>query len=515
MSVAGITSRAPEPARPGRSVAGRRYRHPMTSVDAVVVGAGPNGLAAGLVLAAAGLQVEVFEAESRIGGGARTSELTLPGYLHDVCSAVHPMALASPFFRAYDLARHGVQLGNPEVAYAHPLDGGRAGIAWRDLDRTVAGLGVDGPAWRRYFGPLVRRWEAVTELLLSDLRSVPGELPSAVRVLGRVLEQASPGWNLRFRGPVAPALLTGVAAHAICPPRGIAPAGAGVILGTLAHAVGWPIPLGGSQTIVDALAASLRERGGVLHTGRRISSLRELPSAKAVLLDLTPRGLLQLADGRLPSGYAGWLGRYRYGNAACKVDFALSGPVPWANPDCARTATLHLGGSRAEIAASEAEVAAGRHASRPYVLVAQPGVVDSSRAPAGQHTLWSYAHVPAGSTVDQGELVTAQIERFAPGFRDLITHRSVSTAAQASGYNANYIGGDIAAGAVTPWQLVMRPVPRWDPYRTPLPGTYLCSSATPPGPGVHGMPGLHAAARALRQVFGDARDPLGLLRALP
>ncbi len=483
--------------------------------DVVIVGSGPNGLAAAVVLAAAGLSVEVFEAQATPGGGARTAALTLPGHQHDVCSAVHPMALASPFFRAYDLAKHGVSLGQPEIAYAQPLDGGRAALAWRDLDRTCADLGRDGPAWRSLFGPLVDHWPAVVELLLSDIRTLPADLRTTARVATRLLEQASPAWNQRFRADLAPALLTGVGTHAIAPPRGIGPAGAGLILGTLAHAVGWPIPLGGSQTLVDALMRSLNNLGGQVTVNHPITDLSELPPSRAVLLDLTPRALLRLAGPRLPSGYAGWLRRYRYGNAACKVDFALNAPVPWAHPDCARAGTLHLGGTRAEMVATEAQVKAGQHSDRPYVLVSQPAVVDLSRAPLGQHTLWTYAHVPAGSTVDLGEAVTAQIERFAPGFRDVITHRAVIPAAQAERHNANYIGGDIAAGAVTPWQLLLRPVPRWDPYRTPLAGVYLCSAATPPGPGVHGMSGVHAARRTLRQVFGDRRDPLALVRSIP
>ncbi len=491
------------------------------TIDAVVVGAGPNGLAAAVTLASAGLQVEVVEAEPTVGGGARTAELTLPGYRHDVCSAVHPMAVASPFFRAFDLAGRGVQMLHPEVAYAQPLDGGRAGLAWPDLGRTADGLGVDGDAWRRLLGPLAERWESVVGLLLSDFRTLPGgvgALPGALGAAGRLgyrlLEQGGPAWNSRFRGEVAPALLTGVSAHAIAPPRGLAPAGAGLLLGALAHAVGWPIPRGGSQAVVDALARVVTQHGGVIRTGHRVSSLADLPPARAVLLDVTPRSLLQLADGHLPAGYAAWLRRFRYGNAACKVDFALSGPVPWAAPGCDLAGTLHLGGTRPETVGTEADVAAGRHPERPYVLVSQPGVVDDSRAPQGQHTLWTYAHVPAGSTLDQGEAVTRQIERFAPGFRDVVRHRSVITAAEQSRHNANYVGGAISGGATSPWQMVMRPAPRWDPYRTPLPATYLCSASTPPGPAVHGMAGLHAARRALRQVFGDRRDPLELIRGL-
>jgi phytoene dehydrogenase-like protein len=481
-------------------------------IDAVVVGSGPNGLAAAVVLAAAGLEVEVLEAAETVGGGARTAELTLPGFRHDVCSAVHPMGLASPFFRAFDLVGRGVEMLQPEIAYAQPLDGGRAGLAWPDLGRTVDALGVDGPAWRELFEPLAGRWPSVVDLLMSDLRSVPRDLVTAGRLGARIVEQGSPAWNRRFTGDVAPALLTGLSAHAIMPPRGLAPAGAAMLLGALAHGVGWPIPRGGSQGIVDAMVTAVVAGGGRVRTGEPVTSLGQLPPARAVLLDVSPRGLLGIAGDRLPAPYARWLRRFRYGSGVCKVDFALSGPVPWAASGCDRAGTLHLGGTRAEMQFTEGEVAAGRHPARPYVLAAQPGVVDPSRAPEGRHTLWTYAHVPAGSTLDLGEGVTDQVARFAPGFRDLVLHRSVVTAAQEEVRNANYVGGDIASGATTPWQMVMRPVPRWDPYRVPLDGVYLCSSSTPPGPGVHGMGGVHAAKRALRQVFGDRRDPLALVR---
>ncbi|MEV1333626.1 NAD(P)/FAD-dependent oxidoreductase [Micromonospora costi] len=482
-------------------------------VDVVVVGSGPNGLAAALVLAGAGLDVVVYEGAGTAGGGLRTEQLTLPGFWHDVCSAVHPMAVASPFFRAFDLPAHGVELMQPDVAYAHPLDGGRAGLAWRDLERTAAGLGRDGPAWRSLFEPLAARWQPLVDLAMSDYRSPPGDLGSAVRLAARVVEQGSPLWGVRFRGDVAPALLTGVGAHTIAPPRALAPAGAGLLLGTLAHAVGWPLPRGGSRAIAAALLAELSRRGARVVTDHPVDSLAALPAARAVLLDVAPRGLLKLAGADLPRGYARQLRRYRHGGAACKVDFALSGPVPWAAEGCDRAGTLHLVGSRAEAVRAEREVAAGRHADRPYVLAVQPGVVDPGRAPAGRHVLWTYAHVPNGSTTDVSDAVVAQLERFAPGFRDLVLARHVVTAAGEETRNPNYVGGDISGGATTLWQLVARPVPRWDPYRTPLPGVYLCSASTPPGQAVHGMAGLHAAGRVLRQRFGIAADPLDLVRA--
>ncbi|WP_405115462.1 NAD(P)/FAD-dependent oxidoreductase [Micromonospora sp. NBC_01405] len=481
-------------------------------LDAVVVGSGPNGLAAALVLASAGLTVQVYEAADTIGGGTRTEELTLPGFWHDVCSAVHPMALGSPFFRAFDLAAHGVRLRQPEIAYAHPLDGGRAALAWRDLDRTADGLGRDGAAWLSLLGPLVRRWKGVVDTAMSDLRGMPGD-PLAALLLGmRTLEQGTPVGATRFRGEEAAALMAGVAAHAIAPPRRLAPAGAGLLLATLGHSVGWPIPVGGSRTITDAMVTRLRQLGGRVVTGVRIDDLAELPPARAVLLDVSPAGLLRIAGKRLPAGYARRLRSFRYGGAACKVDFALAGPVPWAEPNCASAGTLHLVGSAAEAQAAETAVLRGRHPDRPYVLAVQPGVVDPSRAPAGRQVLWTYAHVPNGSPRDVSGQIVAQVERFAPGFRDLILATHVVPAARAAAHNPNYVGGDISGGAVTPWQLVMRPVPRWDPYRTPLPGVYLCSASTPPGPAVHGMSGLHAAGRALRHRFGVRTDPLDLLR---
>ncbi|WP_227980325.1 phytoene desaturase family protein [Nocardia spumae] len=478
--------------------------------DAVVVGSGPNGLAAAVVLARAGLEVAVFEAAESAGGGSRTAELTLPGFQHDLCAGAHPMASASPFFRAFDLAAHGVELLRPDISYGHPLDGGAAAVAWRDLDRTVDGLGRDGAAWRGLFEPLVRRWDAVVELAMSDLRHPPRDPATAVRFGRRLLEQSTPMWDLRFRDEPAAALFTGVSAHAITPPRAFAAAGVALLLGTLAHVEGWPIPRGGSQAIADAMMADIRRHGGRVHPGHRVDSLDEFGAARAILLDTAPTELLRIA--RLPRAYRNRLQRYRFGAAACKVDFALSGPVPWRAAELAAAGTVHVVGTRAEAVAAERTIAAGRHAPRPYVLVIQPGVVDDSRAPAGHRTLYAYAHVPNGSDRDVSAEIIAQIDRFAPGFRDLIEHTHVRTAARMPDHNANYVGGDIAAGAMSLWQTIFRPTPRWNPYRTPLSGVYLCSAATPPGPGVHGMCGLHAATHVLRDRFGIRTDPYTLLR---
>ncbi len=477
----------------------------MSNIDAVVVGSGPNGLAAAVILARAGLSVTVFERESTIGGGARTEELTLPGFLHDVCSGVHPMALASPFFRAFGLAER-IDLIVPELSYAQPIEPGRSALAWRDLDRTAEGLGVDGPAWRRLLGPLSRRADALAELTSSTMFRVPRH-PLLLAGFGlRTIEQGFSSWNARFREDDAPALLTGVIAHAIRPLPGMSAAAAGLVLAAHAHAAGWAIPRGGSGSIVTALADDLRAHGGTIVTDTPIGALAELPPAKAVLLDTTPRAFLEIAGAAVPSRYARTLRSFRYGNAVAKVDFALSGPVPWVDARLSDAGTLHLGGTRAQLAAAERDVAAGRLGERPYVMVSQPSQFDDSRAPGGNHTLWTYTHVPAGSRDDRRDSVIESIERFAPGFRDLILATSSRTAHDLELHNPNYIGGDIAAGDVGLVQLLKRPT-MGEPWRTPVPGVYLCSSSTPPGPGVHGLGGWNAARSALKHEFGITELP--------
>jgi len=473
---------------------------------ATVVGSGPNGLAAAVVLARAGISTTVYERAATIGGGARTAELTLPGFHHDLGSAVHPLAVSSGFFRRFGLADR-IELRTPEISYAHPLDGRPPAIAYRSLERTAAGLGVDGAAWNRLFAPLVERAQEVARFTGSSLLRMPRHPLTTVLFGLRALEQGSAAWNLRWRDAAAPALLSGVAAHSVRPLPSLSTAGTALALATAGHAGGWPIPVGGSQAIVDALADDLRAHGGVIETGAEITDLAQLPANDVTLLDLTPLDLVRLAGDRLPEGYRRRMLAYRYGDAVAKVDFALSGPVPWRDPELRGAPTLHLGGTRDRIAAAEAAIARGQHADDPYLLVSQPSVLDDTRAPAGQHVLWTYTHVPHGSTVDQTEAITRQIERWAPGFRDVILASTSATALDMQAQNPNYIGGDIATGAATLWQLAARPTLALDPWRTPAPGVYLCSSATPPGPGVHGLAGAYAARSALRHEFGIERLP--------
>ncbi|MBT2248265.1 NAD(P)/FAD-dependent oxidoreductase [Arthrobacter sp. BHU FT2] len=477
--------------------------------DVNVVGAGPNGLAAAAVMARAGLSVEVYEAGTAIGGGTRTSELMQPGHFHDVCSAVHPMALESPFFRAFELSRR-VELISPELSYGSPLDGGRAALAWRSLDRTAYELGRDGAAYRQLLAPLVARIDGIMDFTQNQLLRIPRD-PLAAAIFGlRTAEQGTPLWNLRFREEKAPALLAGVASHPISHQPSLAAAGAGLMLSALGHAQGWPIPRGGSMVIAEALAQDIRAHGGTIHTSTPVDRLADLPSARATLLNVSPRGLVRMAGDSLPARYRSSLESFRYGNGACKVDFILSGPVPWQAAGLADAGTVHVGGTREELARSENDVAAGRHPERPYVLVSQPSRFDAGRAPDGRQTLWTYCHVPAGSTRDMTAAVTAQLERYAPGFRDLVLQSHAVSAAGLADYNRNYIGGDFSAGAMDLRGLVQRPVVSPVPWRTPLRGVYLCSSSTPPGPGVTGMPGLHAATYALKDIFGLPVPELGL-----
>jgi phytoene dehydrogenase-like protein len=471
----------------------------VTRPDAVVVGSGPNGLAAALTLARAGLSVEVYEGADTPGGGCRTDALTLPGFVHDVCSAVHPMLVASPFFRGVGLSSLGVRLRTPQVAFAHPLDGGRAAAVMGTVEETMAHLGRDGRTYRRMVGALVPDIDPIVDLSLSPLRSVPPH-PLAVARFG--LFGLLPATTLarRFSTDEGQALLAGVAAHAMRPLTAPLTGAFGLLLATLAQAVGWPVVEGGSAGIVEALVSRLESLGGTIVTGRWVRSIDELPDARAVLLDVTPRQLIAMAGSALPARERRALARYRYGPGICKVDWALDGPVPWEADVCRRAVTVHVAGTLDEVAFAESEVAAGRVPDRPYCIVVQPGVVDPTRAPAGQQTLWAYCHVPSGAPIDMTEQIERQIERFAPGFRDRILARATSTADQVEAHNPNYVGGDITGGASTLRQTIARPTLRWNPYRTGADGVYLCSSSTPPGGGVHGMCGLGAARTVLRDL---------------
>ena len=478
----------------------------MSSPDAVVVGSGPNGLAAALTLARAGLSVDVYEGCGTPGGGCRTEELTLPGFRHDVCSAVHPLAAASPFFRGAGLAGQAVRFRTPRIAFAHPLDGGRAGTVLSSVEETAGALGADAGAYRRLFEPLVRDAELIVPAALAPLRSVPAH-PLAMARFGLTGLLPADWLARRFVTEEARALLAGAAAHSMLPLTAPLSGAYGLLLTTLAHAVGWPVVEGGTARLVDALVDALEAAGGRVITDRWVRSLGELPPARAVLLDVSTRQLIELAGDRLPARYRRGLARFRYGPGACKVDWALAGPVPWQAGACREAVTLHLGGTIEEVAASEAEVAAGRHPERPYCIVVQPGAVDATRAPAGRHTLWAYCHVPPGSTVDMTARIERQIERFAPGFGDLVLGRATVTAAEAERHNPNYVGGDINGGAATLRQTLGRPTFGWNPYRTGIRGVYLCSASTAPGGGVHGMCGNGAARTALADLGARTRRP--------
>jgi phytoene dehydrogenase-like protein len=470
---------------------------------AVVVGAGPNGLVAAIMLARAGWQVTVFEAAERPGGGTRTEELTLPGVLHDVCSAIHPLAVGSPAFREIashaPLDAHGLEWIHSEVPLAHPLEGGRCAVLHRSVDETADGLGTDAKAYRRLFDRFVTDGFDLTDGLLSPL-SIPPKHPIALARYGAVgILPAHMVARRSFDTDEAQALFAGLAGHSILSLKAPVTAGYGLMLGGLAHLVGWPLARGGSQQIADALVSVLVSLGGQVECDRRIASLDELPAADAVLLDLTPRQVLAVAGDALPNRYRKALSRYRYGAGVFKLDWALDGPIPWANADCARAATVHLGGTLEQITASEAEVQAGGHPERPYVLLSQPSLFDATRAPAGIQAVWAYCHVPNGSTVDMTDRIEAQVERFAPGFRDRIIGRHAMNTEAVEAHGANYIGGDINGGVADLRQFVRRPTIGLHPWKTPIDQVYLCSSSTPPGGGVHGMCGWHAAREVMRE----------------
>ncbi|MBV9512512.1 MAG: NAD(P)/FAD-dependent oxidoreductase [Mycobacteriaceae bacterium] len=480
-------------------------------LDVVVVGSGPNGLAAAVIFAAAGLSVEVVESQPGPGGGCRTVELDLSVPLrHDLCSAVHPMAAASEFFERFGLTERGVELAQPEAAYAHPLDGGRAAIAYPSLDRTVAELGDDdGRLFRRVMAPLVEAVTAVRDLGLSDMRRVPATALTprgsiaAVSMAGRALQLGTPLWERTTNAPLCGALVTGVQAHANTVIPSLAGGAAALLLGALAHSHGWPIPVGGSQSITDALIADLSAHGGIVSCGRHIERAADLPPARVYVFDTSPWTLARVFGDRLSPRYRRALARFRPGSGVAKVDFVVSEPIPWADKRVGLAGTVHVGGDRAQMAQAEKDAAAGRHNDAPMVLLSAPTVVDHTRkGPGGEAPVWTYAHVPNGSPRDMTDIVTAQIERFAPGFRDVVVGSRCIPASDLARHNANYVGGDIAAGQISMYRMAARPALKWDPYRTSIDNVYLCSASTPPGPAVHGMCGMYAATRVLRQQFG-------------
>ncbi len=468
--------------------------------DAVVVGAGPNGLSAGIELARRGLSVCVLEAKGTIGGGARTEELAAPGFRSDVCSAIHPVGVVSPFFRTLPLERWGVEWVYPEVALAHPFDDGTAALMQRSLEATGETLGEDREAYASLMRPFLRDPEAFFEEILKPVR-FPRHPFLMLRFGLLGLRSCESVAKARFRGPRARAIFAGCAAHSVVPLDKWGTASFGLVLALVAHAVAWPCARGGSQKIVDGLAALLKSLGGEIRVGHPVSSLADVPESRCVLFDLSPRQVVQIAGEQLPAGFRKKYSEYSYGPGVFKIDWSLDGPIPWRAPECRRAATVHVAGTFEEIAAGEREAWEGKHPERPFVLVAQQSLFDRTRAPEGKQTGWDYCHVPHGSDVDMTERIERQIERFAPGFRDLVRARHTMTAVAVERHNWNMIGGDIGGGANTIWQFLARPVPRLDPYSTPNSKLFICSSSAPPGGGVHGMCGYWAARSALGRVF--------------
>lgn len=470
------------------------------SYDAVVVGSGPNGLGAAITLAQAGKRVLVYEARDKIGGGCRSAELTLPGFVHDICSAIHPGAVTSPFMRSLPLGEFGLEWVYSPLAMAHPFDDGSAAVLSRSIRQTSLSLGQDASAYRRLMGPIARNWGKISPAVLGPL-SIPHHPFALARFGLPALLSTRRLASLAFKGDRARGFFAGLSAHSMLPLETPATAAAGLLLGTLGHVVGWPFARGGSQKIVDVMACYLRRLGGEIVTSTTVDSLERLPGAGAIMFDVTPRQLVKIAGEKLPERYKKRLGRYRYGPGVFKIDYALDGPVPWKAEECRQAATVHLGGTLEEIASAEAAVWRGEHPERPFVLTAQQSLFDPTRAPEGKHAFWAYCHVPANSTFDMTERIEAQIERFAPGFRDRILARHVMSPVDMQDYNANYIGGEINGGVQDLRQLYTRPTPAWRPYRTPSKGIYICSSSTPPGGGVHGLCGYFAARTALHDGF--------------
>lgn len=469
-------------------------------LDAVVVGSGPNGLAAAITLARAGYSVQVFEANTQIGGGTRSAALTLPGFVHDVCSAVHPLALASPFFQQLPLGNLGLNWIQPEIPLAHPLNDGTAACLHRDLDLTADSLGEDASAYRFLMRPLLQHWENLAAELLRPILHLPRHPLTLARFGALATWPATLLARTLFKSDAARALFAGIAAHSFLPLGALVSSAFALVLGAAGHVVGWPIPRGGSQSIADALSKHLQQLGGRLHASHPIKTLADLPKAGLTLFDISAWDFARIAEDSLPGKYRRRLERFRHAPGIFKIDYALSAPIPWKAEACRRAGTIHLGGTLDEIAQAEDEVAHGKVPQHPFVLVAQQSLFDSTRAPAGQHTLWGYCHVPFACKVDMSDSIESQIERFAPGFRDCIIARHSLSGLDLEKSNPNLKGGDISGGAANLWQLLARPILSPTPYRTPLSSGYLCSSSTPPGGGVHGMCGYHAAKAALRDL---------------
>lgn len=469
--------------------------------DAIVVGSGPNGLAAAITLQREGLQVLLLEAKETVGGGTRTAELTLPGFHHDVCSAIHPMGAASPFLRSLPLHEFGLAYIHPEVLAAHPFDNGTAAALRQSLETTAAGLAEDGPAYRKLFEPLVRNWPLIDSHILGPMLKIPSK-PWALAGFGLKALQSGRQVAARYRGKEARGLWAGIVAHSMIPLESLTSSAIAFVLTIAGHRSGWPIPRGGSQRIADAMAAYFRSLGGMIQTRTTITQLADLPEAKILLFDVSPKQLLDICGDRLSSLYRWQLKRHRYGMGVFKVDWALRESVPFKAVEARDAGTVHLGGTFEEIARSERDVWEGKHPERPFVLFAQQSVFDDTRAPLGQHTGWAYCHVPNGSTQDMTKAITAQVERFAPGFQDTVLATHTFNTMAMERYNPNYIGGDINGGVVNIAQLFNRPALRFSPYRTSAKGIYLCSASTPPGGGVHGMGGYYAAKQALKDIFG-------------
>ncbi len=471
----------------------------ITEFDAIIVGSGPNGLSAAIALQQAGLSVLILEAKDTIGGGLRSAELTLPGFMHDICSAIHPLAAGSPFFNTLSLDQHGLEYIYPEMAAAHPFDDGTAAALSGSVEDTAATLGIDKETYVNLFTPLVKSWPGMVKDVLGPLRFPKHPLDMAAFGLNALRSASS--LVAKFKTKEARGLWGGMAAHSLQPLSNLSTSAFGLVLMTVGHLNGWPVPLGGSKQIANALASYFLSLGGKIETGIHVRSMADIPPSRTVLFDLTPKQILQIAGERFSSIYKWQLQRYRYGMGVFKIDWALDGPIPFTAPECHKAGTIHLGNTFEEIAKGEAQAAAGVLPEKPFVLLAQQSLFDSMRAPEGKHTAWAYCHVPNGSEVNMTDAIERQVERFAPGFRDLILAKHTMNTREMEAYNPNYIGGDINGGVIDITQLFTRPALRSSPYRTSSKGIYICSSSTPPGGGVHGMCGYNAAKQVLKDIF--------------